>query len=76
MVIRMFYDDHNPPNFHVEYQEFEAIVEIQSGIVTGTIPRRTLKLAYEWLDLHKEELLANWELMRRDEPTFKIEPLK
>ena len=45
----MYMDDHNPPHFHVKYQEYEAIVTIEDGIVTGSLPRRALRLIYEWL---------------------------
>jgi hypothetical protein len=72
----MFYNDHNPPHFHVEYQEFEAIIEIESGIIKGQIPRRALRLIFEWMDLHKEELLLNWEKIEQRKSITKIEPLK
>ncbi len=76
IIIYMFYNDHNPPHFHAEYQEFEATIEIESGIVKGQIPRRALKLVFEWLDLHKEELLLNWEKIEQRKSLEKIEPLK
>ena len=56
IVIRMFYNDHNPPHFHVDYQDYQAIVTIESGLVKGEMPRRALKMIFDWLDLHKEEL--------------------
>lgn len=75
IVIRMFYNDHNPPHFHVDYQDYQAIVTIESALVKGEMPRRALKLIFEWLDLHKEELLENWELAQSQEQLIKIEPL-
>lgn len=72
----MFYNDHNPPHFHAEYQDFEATIEIESGIIKGQIPRRALKLIFEWMDLHKEELLLNWEKIEQRKSLEKIEPLK
>ncbi|MCP3930225.1 MAG: DUF4160 domain-containing protein [Bacteroidetes bacterium] len=71
----MFYKDHNPPHFHADYQEYEATIEIESGIIKGEMPRRALKLIFDWLDLHKEELLRNWELAQKQEVLFKIDPL-
>ncbi len=65
----------NPPHFHIEYQGYEAIVTIKDGIVEGKIPRRALKMVYEWLDLHQEELLENWKLSQTEKPLNKIEPL-
>ena len=76
IVVRMFFDDHNPPHFHIEYQEYEASVNIEDGIVKGEIPRRALKLVYEWLDLHKDELLKNWESIQKTGEFNAIEPLK
>ena len=49
---------------------------IEEGIIIGSLPRRELKLVYEWLDIHKEELLENWKLLSRCEFANKIEPLK
>jgi predicted RNase H-like HicB family nuclease len=71
----MFFNDHNPPHFHVNYQGYDAIIEIENGIVTGQMPRKALKLIYEWLDLHKKDLLKNWQKMRQRKPLSKIEPL-
>jgi len=71
----MFFDDHNPPHFHIEYQDFEAAVYIDDGIIKGEMPRRALKLVFEWLDLHKDELLENWDLISKSGEFKKIEPL-
>ena len=75
IVIYMFFNDHNPPHFHVNYQGYDAIIEIESGTVTGQIPRRALKMIYEWLDLLKDELMNNWGKMTLRKPLSKIEPL-
>jgi len=74
--IKMFYNVHNPPHFHIEYQDYEAIVEIKTGEVKGNMSRRALKLVYEWLDEHQDELLENWELSQNRIPLKNIEPLK
>ena len=50
-------------------------MEIESGVVTGHMPTRALKLLFEWVDLHKTELLENWELARAKEALKEIEPL-
>jgi hypothetical protein len=76
IIIYMYIDDHNPPHFHVWYDEYEATITIQDGIVTGSLPRRALKLVYEWLDLHQEELMENWRLLSNSEAAKKISPLK
>ena len=75
IVVYMFFNDHPPPHFHVKYGDFECTVNIDDGIMNGKMPRRAIRLIYEWLDLHKEELLDNWQLMEKRKPLKKIEPL-
>ena len=60
----------------VWYDDYKAIISIEDGVVTGSLPRRALKLVYEWLDLHKDELMKNWERLSNSESAEKIEPLK
>ncbi len=55
---------------------FKAIVTIEDGIVKGEMPQRALKMIFDWLDVHKTELLSDWELAQKGEELFKIEPLK
>lgn len=76
IIIYMYIDDHNPPHFHVWYDDYEAEITIKDGIVTGSLPRRALRLVYEWLDLHRDELMENWERLTNSEPAKKIEPLR
>ena len=75
IVITMFFSEHNPPHFHVRYMEYRALIDIDNGTITGSLPRRALKLVYDWLDLHQEELMENWYRMQRGEDFIKIEPL-
>jgi hypothetical protein len=30
IIIKMFYDDHNPPHFHALYGEFEVLIDINT----------------------------------------------
>jgi hypothetical protein len=76
IVIYMFVNEHNPPHFHVKYQEYEATIEIENGVIKGILPRRALSLIYEWLDLHKDELIENWQLLIERKSIRKIDPLK
>jgi len=72
----MNYNDHSPPHFHAEYQEYEVTVAIASGEITGTMPRRALTLIWAWLDEHQGELQENWERARAREALRAIEPLR
>ena len=76
IIIYMYMSEHNPPHFHVWYENYKAIITIKDGIITGSLPRRALNLVYEWLDIHKDELLANWNRLANFETPQKIEPLK
>jgi hypothetical protein len=71
----MNFKDHAPPHFHVWYGEYKITVTIFDGVVTGKMPKRALKMVFEWLELHKEELLQEWEKSQRGEELTKIAPL-
>ena len=67
----MFYDNHNPPHFHVEYGEFKA-VNFEDEIIKGYMPKRALKLVFEWMELHGEELIQDWKLASKGLPLNKL----
>lgn len=75
IIIYMYISEHNPPHFHVFYNGYKAEITIEDGVVTGSLPRRALRLVYEWLDGHRAELLDNWSRLREGEKPRKIEPL-
>ena len=72
----MFFNDHNPLHYRVVYGDFRAVININDEIVEGFMPKRALKLVFEWMDLHKTELLENWKLTQNGELPKKIAPLK
>lgn len=78
IIIRMFLNDHFPPHFHAKYNEFEAQFSIETGeIFAGEIPKPQLRMVQAWVELHRDELLKNFELLSNGEINFlKIEPLK
>lgn len=76
LIILMNFRDHNPPHFHVWYGDYKAIITIEDGIVRGEMPQRALKLVFDWLEMHREELLFNWKLAQTGDELLKIEPLK
>lgn len=73
--ITMNYNDHSPPHFHAEYQEYEVIVEIESGVVTGKMPRRALNMIWAWLDEHRDELVENWKRAQARQTLTPVAPL-
>lgn len=79
IIIRMYCSpgEHNPPHFHAYYQDYKAVIDIRrSELSDGELPARQLKLVQAWAEIHKDELLADWELASRGELPFPIEPLK
>jgi hypothetical protein len=76
IVIAMYFNDHPPPHFHAKYQEHEATFSIEAlAMLEGQLPRRSLALVLEWANLHREELLDNWDRARRGTALRRIEPL-
>lgn len=77
IVIYMYFNDHNPPHFHAEYGEHEAIYEIDTLDVTrGSLPRRAHALVLEWATLHRSELRDDWERASTQKPLVEIEGLE
>lgn len=80
IVIYMYFYDakrHHKPHFHVEYGEYTAVVEIESGeILEGSLPSNKLKLVSAWAEIHKEDLMADWKLAVNGQPTAPIKPLE
>jgi len=76
MVISIYFDDHNPPHFHVGYNDEEALISINDlSILRGNLPPRVMGLAMEWARLHQAELLENWNMVKETGKYFKISPL-
>ena len=76
IVVFMYWRDHPPPHFHAKYQDDEATIEIETGLVTGKLNPRALRMVQEWRELHRIELLENWELATTDRNTRRIAPLE
>ena len=80
IIIYMYFMDnkqHKLPHVHAKYQEYEVIVEIPGGnVLDGNIPASKMKLLQAWIEIHKDELMANWELAVSGEHPYKIEPLR
>ncbi|MDM8559489.1 DUF4160 domain-containing protein [Candidatus Parabeggiatoa sp. HSG14] len=62
---------------HVKYQEHEVVVSIPDGdILEGSIPSSKMKILQAWIEIHQDELVADWELAVSGEQPYKIEPLR
>jgi hypothetical protein len=80
VIVRMYFFDnqqHNSPHIHVHYQDDSAIIELPTGaVIEGKLPKSKQKLVDAWVEIHRDELMADWELALNGEPVFKIDPLK
>jgi len=80
IIVSMYYMDnrkHSSPHIHVAYQGEEAIVSIPDGaIIEGSIKANKMKLVQAWVEIHTDELMADWQLAITGENVYKIEPLK
>lgn len=79
IIIRMYLIDkqqHNSPHIHAKYAEVEASISIDSGeFIAGELPRKQLRLVQARIELHRDELMADWELAANGENPYKIAPL-
>lgn len=80
IIIRMYFMDnkqHSQPHIHVEYGEHSAVYALGDGaLLAGSLPSKQNKLVAAWIELRKEELLADWQLAVKGDAPFKIEPLR
>ncbi len=77
IIIRMFFDEHNPPHIHAEYQGQKAVFDLNGNVTRGNLGSRTAtKLVREWIDLHVNELREDWELAQMGQNIKKVAPLE
>ena len=76
IIILMQWRDHNPPHIHARYGDYEITVDINKLIINGRFPKRALNLVLEWVELHQDELLADWILAQARKPLNQIQPLE
>ena len=80
IIVSMYYFDkrrHHRPHIHVRYQEQEAVLSIPEGdVLEGGLKRNKMKLVQAWIEIHQDELMANWALASEGEQVFRIEPLR
>jgi len=67
---------HNVPHIHVQYGEEQLVISLDGEILEGEIPRPKKKLLDAWMEIHHDELVANWTLLSKGEKPVKIEPLR
>lgn len=79
IIVRMYKEvggRHNLPHIHAEYAGDEIVIALDGTILEGTIPKGKLKLLEAWMEIHHEDLEANWKLLSNGEQFFRIDPLR
>ncbi len=80
IIISMYYFDqrrHHLPHIHVKYQDQEAVIDVATGdLLEGGIKSSKLKLVQAWIEIHRDELMADWELASTGQGLFPIDPLR
>ena len=79
IIIRIFVEPngkHHLPHIHAYYGEYEAAIDLNGKVIEGGLPRKKLRMVQVWIDIHKEDIAANWQLAVNGDEVIKIEPLK
>jgi len=80
IMISIFYGEaklHDKPHIHARYQDSKVSICIETGdILAGKFPPKKLKLVLAWIEIHHDELLADWDIAQSGEEPFRIAPLQ
>jgi hypothetical protein len=80
IIVSLYFLDnlrHQQPHIHVRYQNSEAVISIPDGeVLEGEIPRSKMKLVLAWIEIHQEDLMADWQLAANGQTPYKIDPLR
>jgi len=77
IVVRLFFDEHNPAHLHAEYQGRKAVLDFGGNVLRGDLGSRTaLRLLREWIDARHDQLQEDWDLARSGQAVRPVEPLE
>jgi len=79
VIVRMYFNDteqHHKPHIHAKYGEFNAVFDLDGNLLAGKFPPKQTKIVVAWIEIHKDELSALWELMQTGDEYFKIKGLE
>lgn len=70
IVMLYFFDDER-------HHDSEASFSIVDGsLLAGSLPVAKHRLIQAWIEIHREDLMANWQLASKGEKPFPVEPLR
>ena len=80
IIVSLYFLDtnrHHRPHVHARYQDEEAVISIPEGeVLEGSLPPGKLKMVLAWVEIHRDDLMADWELAVIGQQPFRIEPLR
>jgi hypothetical protein len=80
IIVSLYFQDskkHHRPHVHVKYQDDEAVISIPDGeLLDGVLPPGKMKMVLAWIEIHRDELMADWDLAVSGQQPFRIEPLR
>ena len=80
IIVSMYYTDtqqHHQPHIHARYQDQKAVVAVPGGeLLAGSLPPAKLRILLGWVEIHKDELMADWELAVEGKEPYRIDPLR
>ena len=79
IIVRMYNEKggkHSVPHLHAEYQDYNVVIDFDGNVLEGEFPKSKQKLLEAWMEIHRDELDANWKLLSNGDGFFKIEPLQ
>ncbi len=80
IIVSLYFLDtnrHHRPHVHARYQDEEAVISIPDGeVLEGSLPPGKLKMVLAWVEIHRDDLMADWELAVIGQQPFRIEPLR
>lgn len=80
IVMRMFVEagaPHQRPHVHAYYQDQAAVFALETlECLGGSLARPQRRLVEAWMEIHREELMRDWDLLQSGQPPVKIEPLR
>ena len=78
IIVRLQFEfggKHHLPHVHAEYQDDEISIDFDGNVLAGTFHKKQLKVLQAWVEIHKDELHANWKVYQEEGTWFKIDPI-
>ena len=79
IIVKMYKENsgkHNIPHIHAEYSGDEVSVSLDGEILEGGLPKSKMRMLLAWIEIHRDELEANWKMLSDGMNIITIDPLK